>query len=81
MSFNIYFLNLIFRLVEEADFKATSELFSKTSDEKTLDNFIPKTEKDFADYAELVSHKLLPYEVHTSFILHIYYSISFIVGL
>ncbi|GER53036.1 eukaryotic translation initiation factor 3subunit J [Striga asiatica] len=50
------------RLVEEADYKATTELFSKKGDDKTLENFIPKTESDFAEYAELISHKLCPYE-------------------
>ncbi|CAI9756504.1 unnamed protein product [Fraxinus pennsylvanica] len=50
------------RLVEEADFKATTELFAKKGDEKTLDNFIPKTENDFLEFAELVAHKLRPYE-------------------
>ncbi|PIN10831.1 Translation initiation factor eIF3, p35 subunit [Handroanthus impetiginosus] len=50
------------RLVEEADFKSTTELFGKKGDEKTVDNFIPKTESDFAEYAELISHKLRPYE-------------------
>ncbi|KAI3456331.1 hypothetical protein Pfo_012994 [Paulownia fortunei] len=50
------------RIVEEADYKSTAELFSKKGDEKTLDNFIPKTESDFAEYAELVSYKLRPYE-------------------
>ncbi|KAL3615052.1 hypothetical protein CASFOL_040713 [Castilleja foliolosa] len=50
------------RLVEEADFKSTAELFGKTGDENTLDNFIPKSESDFTDYAELVAHKLRPYE-------------------
>lgn len=50
------------RLVEEADFKSTAELFAKKGDEKTLDNFIPNTESDFLEYAELISHKLRPYE-------------------
>ncbi|KAL8515236.1 hypothetical protein ACS0TY_014085 [Phlomoides rotata] len=50
------------RLVEEADFKATAELFARKGDEKTLDNFIPKTESDFAEYAQLISHKLRVYE-------------------
>ncbi|KAK9670033.1 hypothetical protein RND81_13G172200 [Saponaria officinalis] len=50
------------RLVEEADYKSTAELFSKKGDDKTLDNFIPKSESDFAEYAELISHKLRPYE-------------------
>ncbi|GFQ01816.1 eukaryotic translation initiation factor 3 subunit j, partial [Phtheirospermum japonicum] len=51
-----------YRLVEEADYKSTAELFAKKGDDKTLENFIPKTESDFAEYAELISHKLLPYE-------------------
>ncbi|KAF2317277.1 hypothetical protein GH714_019310 [Hevea brasiliensis] len=50
------------RLVEEADYKSTTELFAKRGDEKTLDNFIPKSESDFLEYAELISHKLRPYE-------------------
>ncbi|KAJ4840893.1 hypothetical protein Tsubulata_010397 [Turnera subulata] len=50
------------RLVEEADYKSTAELFAKKADDKTLDNFIPKSESDFLEYAELVSHKLRPYE-------------------
>nr|KJB28682.1 hypothetical protein B456_005G062400 [Gossypium raimondii]KJB28683.1 hypothetical protein B456_005G062400 [Gossypium raimondii]KJB28684.1 hypothetical protein B456_005G062400 [Gossypium raimondii] len=50
------------RLVEEADYKSTTELFSKKGDDKTLDNFIPKSESDFVEYAELISHKLRPYE-------------------
>ncbi|XP_074275313.1 uncharacterized protein LOC141599247 [Silene latifolia] len=50
------------RLVEEADFKAAKALFAKKGDDKTLDNFIPKSEGDFSEYAELISHKLRPYE-------------------
>ncbi|XP_039067134.1 eukaryotic translation initiation factor 3 subunit J-like isoform X1 [Hibiscus syriacus] len=50
------------RLVEEADYKSTTELFAKKGDDKTLDNFIPKSESDFLEYAELISHKLRPYE-------------------
>lgn len=50
------------RLVEEADYKSTTELFAKKGDEKTLENFIPKSESDFFEYAELISHKLRPYE-------------------
>lgn len=51
------------RLVEEADYKSTAELFAKKGgDDKTLDNFIPKSESDFLEYAELISHKLRPYE-------------------
>lgn len=50
------------RLVEEADYKSTTELFAKKGDEKTLENLIPKSENDFVEYAELISHKLRPYE-------------------
>lgn len=50
------------RLVEEADYKSTAELFAKTGSENTLENFIPKTESDFNEYAELIAHKLRPYE-------------------
>lgn len=50
------------RLVEEADYKSTAELFASKGDEKTLDNFIPKSENDFMEYAELLSHKLRLYE-------------------
>ncbi|XP_047337136.1 eukaryotic translation initiation factor 3 subunit J-like [Impatiens glandulifera] len=50
------------RLVEEADYKSTAELFAKKGDEKTLDSFIPKSESDFLEYAELISYKLRPYE-------------------
>ncbi|XP_062152486.1 uncharacterized protein LOC133860869 [Alnus glutinosa] len=50
------------RLVEEADYKSTQELFGKRGDEKTLDNFFPKSESDFLEYAELISHKLRPHE-------------------
>ncbi|CAM8926899.1 unnamed protein product [Rhodiola kirilowii] len=50
------------RLVEESDYKFTTELFGKKDDDKSLDNFIPKSESDFMEYAELVSHKLRPYE-------------------
>ncbi|KAL3628858.1 hypothetical protein CASFOL_027904 [Castilleja foliolosa] len=50
------------RLVGEDDYKSTAELFGKMGDEKTLDSFIPKSESDFTEYAELVAHKLRPYE-------------------
>lgn len=50
------------RLVEEADYRSTTELFAKRGDEKTLDNFIPKSESDFLEYGELISHKLRSYE-------------------
>lgn len=51
------------RLVEEADFKATRDLFGgKADDEKNVYTFIPKSESDFLEYAELISHRLRPYE-------------------
>lgn len=60
-GYNVY---LLYRLVEEADFKSTTDLFAKKGGEqKSLDTFIPKSESDFAEYAELIANKLLPYEV------------------
>ncbi|KNA22185.1 hypothetical protein SOVF_036380 [Spinacia oleracea] len=56
------------RLVEEADYKATTELFGKKGDDKTLENFIPKSESDFLEYAELISHKLRSCEKSYHFI-------------
>uniref|UniRef100_A0A6N2NA44 Uncharacterized protein n=1 Tax=Salix viminalis TaxID=40686 RepID=A0A6N2NA44_SALVM len=50
------------RLVEEADFRSTTELFAKKGDEKSLDSFIPNSESDFLEYAELISHKLRSFE-------------------
>lgn len=51
------------RLVEEADFKNTTELFGKPGgSDKSVDIFIPKSESDFSQYAELISNKLRPYE-------------------
>ncbi|KAH7861458.1 hypothetical protein Vadar_026411 [Vaccinium darrowii] len=50
------------RLVEEADFKATRDLFGGKADEKNVYTFIPKSESDFLEYAELISHRLRPYE-------------------
>ncbi|KAK7280449.1 hypothetical protein RJT34_25513 [Clitoria ternatea] len=50
------------RLVEEADYKSTQELFSGRQDEKNLDTFIPKSESDFSEYAQLIAHKLHPFE-------------------
>ncbi|KAL1223221.1 hypothetical protein V5N11_029457 [Cardamine amara subsp. amara] len=50
------------RLVEEADYKATAELFGVKEEERNLDLFIPKSESDFLEYAELISHRIKPYE-------------------
>ncbi|TYH66844.1 hypothetical protein ES332_D06G150100v1 [Gossypium tomentosum] len=40
-----------------------TEPFSKKGNDRTLDNFIPKSESDFMEYAELFSHKLCPYKL------------------
>ncbi|KAG8491192.1 hypothetical protein CXB51_014304 [Gossypium anomalum] len=58
----IWHFALYKRLVEEADYKSMIELFSKKGDDKTLDNYIPKFESDFVEYAEHISHKLRPYK-------------------
>ncbi|KAF8398879.1 hypothetical protein HHK36_014743 [Tetracentron sinense] len=50
------------RLVEEADYKSNTELFAKGDDDKSLHTFLPKSESDFLEYAELIAHKLRPYE-------------------
>eukprot|EP00899_Mesostigma_viride_P023913 jgi/Mesvir1/4706/Mv05632-RA.1 len=51
------------RLVEEADYKATQELFKGTSGAaKSIDDFIPKTLADFQALGELVAAKVTPFE-------------------
>ncbi|KAL3681411.1 hypothetical protein R1sor_024367 [Riccia sorocarpa] len=50
------------RLVEEADYQSTTELFKNKNPDQTLENFIPKSEDDFLVYAELIAHKLRPFE-------------------
>ncbi|KAF8100497.1 hypothetical protein N665_0223s0023 [Sinapis alba] len=50
------------RLVEEADYQSTAELFGAKSEEKSIDILIPKSESDFLEYAEMISRKLVPYE-------------------
>ncbi|CAN7136514.1 unnamed protein product [Brassica rapa subsp. narinosa] len=50
------------RLVEEADYQATAELFGAKTEAKSVDIFIPKSESDFLEYAEMISRKLVPYE-------------------
>ncbi|KAL2620464.1 hypothetical protein R1flu_000669 [Riccia fluitans] len=51
------------RLVEEADYQSTTELFGRQKNpDQTLDNFIPKSEEDFLEYAELIAHKIRPFE-------------------
>lgn len=53
------------RLVEEADYQNTSELFGgKQRGGRSLEGFIPKSEDDFLEYAELLVQKLRPFEVH-----------------
>ncbi|CAN1175415.1 Eukaryotic translation initiation factor 3 subunit J [Linum perenne] len=56
------------RLVEEADYRNTKELFGSSNDEKNIDNFIPKSESDFIEYAELISNKLRQHEKSYHFI-------------
>jgi hypothetical protein len=54
------------RLVEESDYQHTTELFGAQKSSgggRTLDNFIPKSEDDFLEYAELLAQKLRPFEV------------------
>ncbi|KAJ0260604.1 hypothetical protein HA466_0067850 [Hirschfeldia incana] len=50
------------RLVEEADYQSTAELFGGKTEAKSVDVFIPKSESDFMEYAEMISRKLVPYE-------------------
>lgn len=53
------------RLVEEADYQHTTELFGgKSSAGRSLEDFIPKSENDFLEYAELLAQKIRPFEVH-----------------
>lgn len=49
--------------MEEADYQSTAELFGVKTDEKSVDMFIPKSESDFLEYAELISQRLVPFEV------------------
>ena len=51
--------------MEESDFKATKELFGgkKQQGEKSIDDFIPKTEAEFEEFAELVAGKVTPFSV------------------
>uniref|UniRef100_A0A061QWT3 Translation initiation factor eIF-3 subunit 1 n=1 Tax=Tetraselmis sp. GSL018 TaxID=582737 RepID=A0A061QWT3_9CHLO len=53
------------RLVEEADFAAARELFGT---DQTLDGFIPKTQKDFEEFARMIVHKyILPYSDNSNY--------------
>ena len=49
--------------MEESDYQATTELFGQSSTVQSLDDFIPKSESDFLEYAELVAQKIRLYEV------------------
>lgn len=60
------------RLVEEADYKSTAELFGVKDEEKNLDLFIPKSESDFLEYAEMISHRIKPYEVCCIFLIPLF---------
>jgi hypothetical protein len=53
------------RLVEESDYQHTTELSGAQKSSgggHTLDDFIPKSEDDFLEYAELLAQKLRPFE-------------------
>ena len=52
--------------MEESDYQATTELFGQSSTVQSLDDFIPKSESDFLEYAELVAQKIRLYEVKCS---------------
>ncbi|KAF5193083.1 Translation initiation factor eif3 subunit, partial [Thalictrum thalictroides] len=54
--------------VEEADYKFTTELSAKAYNEKSLDNFVPRSESNFLEYAKLISHKLVLFENSTHYI-------------
>ncbi|CAI5519552.1 unnamed protein product [Closterium sp. Naga37s-1] len=51
------------RLVEESDFKATKELFGgkKKEAERSLDDFLPKSEADFNEFADLIAARITPH--------------------
>eukprot|EP00897_Mesotaenium_endlicherianum_P003287 jgi/Mesen1/2987/ME000176S02019 len=49
------------RLVEEADFKHTKELFGDAA-LKSLDDVTPKSEAEYMEYAELVASKVTAFE-------------------
>ncbi|GJP48613.1 hypothetical protein CLOM_g7904 [Closterium sp. NIES-68] len=50
------------RLVEESDFKATKELFGKKKEaERSLDDFLPKSEADFNEFADLIAARITPH--------------------
>lgn len=52
------------RSVEEADYQNTSELFGiKSRGGVSLNDFIPKSEDDILEYAEMISRKIRPFEV------------------
>ena len=45
------------RLVGGADYGSNGDQCAKSCAEKSLDNFIPKSESGFFEYAELISSK------------------------
>ncbi|CAI7779462.1 unnamed protein product [Closterium sp. NIES-54] len=51
------------QLVEESDFKATKELFGgkKKEAERSLDDFLPKSEADFNEFADLIAARITPH--------------------
>lgn len=46
--------SVVIRLVEEADFRAARELFGDTGT-KSLEAILPKSVKDFEEYAQLLA--------------------------
>eukprot|EP00244_Chara_vulgaris_P013421 TRINITY_DN761_c0_g1_i1.p1 TRINITY_DN761_c0_g1~~TRINITY_DN761_c0_g1_i1.p1 ORF type:complete len:225 (+),score=80.25 TRINITY_DN761_c0_g1_i1:608-1282(+) len=51
------------RLVEEADLRVSKDLFKQSGEEeKSLDDFVPKSEEEFKEYAALVAAKLTPFD-------------------
>lgn len=58
------------RLVEESDYKATRDLFGSSS--KSLDDFLPRTNKDFEEFAQaLFDRYMLPHASNKSYKLYV----------
>ncbi|TYG64955.1 hypothetical protein ES288_D06G147400v1 [Gossypium darwinii] len=65
-------MNFFHLFIITSDYKSMTEPFSKKGNDRTLDNFIPKSESDFMEYAELFSHKLCPYKVSLTIFLSLH---------
>lgn len=67
------------RLVEEADYRATRELFG--GEDRSLDNLLPKSVKDFETYAEIMFNKYLaPHAEHKHYKLLVKQVVKLAVG-